>query len=29
MAELSLRPRDMAGLWSLNEGKDDDEDMFT
>jgi hypothetical protein len=29
MAELSLRPRDMAGLWSLNEGKEDDEDMFT
>jgi hypothetical protein len=28
LQDLSLRPRDMAGLWSL-EKSDDDEDMFT
>jgi hypothetical protein len=29
MADLSLRPRDMAGLWNLDKTDSDDEDLFT
>jgi len=29
MADLSLRPRDMAGLWNLDKTDNDEQDMFT